>query len=360
MFDFAKNPGGYALRCEGGTTSTSGEWIDANGIPHKTYVKDLIRVGNWVMPSSGMRFAVTHKDLEHWVKTFSTMETNGVEVHVPIGHTNDGDKNAGFLRGMFIEGDELKGKLELIGRKAIEMASTNFVSVYVPREMTDGKGNVYERPIEHVALTPTPVISGQGGFVPIAASRGQVTVPVLTLDKGVSKMEILKRLAEAVGVEVSDDMDEVAIEAAIKSKFTSMKASYDKVPELEASIKASREEAEAVKLELSRKTVEQPSPVVLKLSRENRAMKLAGLVEKSKITPAVSKALAAKWIDGNALELSLDANSDERFDAMVAALAENDVVELGKVKIELSRNTPGGDKPDVEGTTKRMLSSIGQ
>jgi hypothetical protein len=359
MFDFAKNPSGYALQCAAGVVAMSGVTVDANGVPSKRFKKDLIRTGNWVMPSNGVKFSVTANDLAHWDRTFDVMLSNGVKVHAPLGHTDKPESNAGYVRDLFVEGDTLYGVIELIGEEAIELASKTEVSIYVPPEMTDGKGHTYERPIAHVALTPVPVISGQGEFVPIAASRG-VTVPVLRLATGVDQMEILKRLAETCGVEVSDDMDEAAIEAAIKTKMTEMKAAYDKMPEMEASIKASRTEAEAVKLELSRKTVEKPSPVVLKLSRENRAMKLAGLVEKSKITPATSKALAAQWVDGNALELSLDTNSDERFDAMVAALAENDVIELGKVKIELSRTTPGGDKPDVEGTTKRMLSSIGQ
>ena len=59
MFDFAKNPSGYALRCAAGATSASGVTVDANGIPRKRFTKDLIRTGNWVMPGNGVEFSVT-------------------------------------------------------------------------------------------------------------------------------------------------------------------------------------------------------------------------------------------------------------------------------------------------------------
>jgi hypothetical protein len=171
--DATKNSAPIVLLALAASPVATSAVISESGAVTQTYVKDLIRVGEWVMPQSGVKFSVTNEDLDHWVKTFETMQAAGVKVHVPSGHTDDADKNRGWVLAMFRDGDVLKGQLKIIGEDAIAAAVRNEVSIYVPPTLTDGKGNTYERPIAHVALTPTPVISGQGGWVPIAASNTQ-------------------------------------------------------------------------------------------------------------------------------------------------------------------------------------------
>ena len=72
-----------------------------------------------------------------------------------------------------------------------------------------------------------------------------------------------------------------------------------------------------------------PDPILLSLASENRAMKLAALVEAARITPAVRDKLAALYVDEKPLALALSRGGDN-FDSLVKALAENDPVVLGE------------------------------
>ena len=324
---------------------------DANGAPVKTFTKDLISVGTWVTPD-GQQFEVTPATLSRWVDTFEAMQADGVKVPVPEGHTDDAGKNRGYVTGMFVDGDTLKATIDLIGEDAIAMASRTEVSIFVPPSLKSGRGTVYEQPIAHVALTPVPVVNGQGGFVPIAASRGgNAHVPVLRLaeQEGSTTMNPIQQIASALGIDTSG-MDDAAVLAAIM-------AALDGAGEQDASAdsQASAEEL-ASSLATARVTIaalrkgkgapREPDPMVLKLSRQNRRLELDQLVASGKITPAVAKALDAAWVSESGLKFSLDPNVDALWDATLAALRSNDARQLGEVtraqSVRLARETPGG------------------
>lgn len=107
--------------------------------------------------------------LDHWAMIFSQMKVNGVKVPVPSGHTNDSEKNRGWVEDIFRDGDSLFGIVALVG-DGIRLAGTNDVSIYSQSEYTDGNGNRYQWPILHVALCTDPVVPGLRGFEALAAS----------------------------------------------------------------------------------------------------------------------------------------------------------------------------------------------
>lgn len=343
--------------CAGAAPSMlAGARTDANGQPVKRYVKDLIRVGDFEVPHTGTKFSVTPDMLDHWVTTFSRMKAGGVKVPIPEDHTSDPSKNRGYVEDIFRDGDTLYMAADLIGEDAIKLASRTEVSIYVPTEFKDGAGNVYQHPIAHVALTPVPVIPGQGSFVPIAASR----VPVLRLSQGDSDVEMLTKIAQMLGIS-TDGMNEQALFDAIAAKLGTQKSetttALARVTKLEQDLKLAQDA-------LKTKTPVAPTAIELKLSRQNRQLQLDKLVAEGRITPKVRDELAETWIgkDNKALELSLDAASDGRFDAMIAALAHNSPKELreqtGAQTIALARGDNGAASidPDLE---KRIKAAHG-
>ncbi len=313
-----------------------------DGVPSQLFRKEVIRVGHYIKADDGIEFEVTPKLLQHWVDTFKHMKANGVDVPIPAGHNNDPDRNHGYVRDIFVEGESLINVMELIGEGSVDLAKRNHVSVFVPPEFVDGKGNTYQRPILHVALTPTPVIPGLGGWEAVAAS--------LTL-KGIGMN--WKELQEGLGIEEAMT-DDNAVKLLLthfdtqKKAQDKLKLALDELKKVPESKKASEPEK---KVELS-----QPDPMLIQLSSENRLMKLNALVEAARITPAVRDKLKDQYASEKALTLSLGRGGDN-FDELMAALAENNPVELaeksGPQTLVLSMVGDGNSNPVVEDAKRR-------
>ncbi|MEW6250101.1 MAG: hypothetical protein AB1716_05610 [Planctomycetota bacterium] len=147
----------------------------------RRFRKDIIRVGRFVKSGpGGFELQVTPAHLAHWADTFASMKANGVRVSVPPNHESAGDaeKNRGWIESMTVEGDALVGVFQIIGEDGLREVARNDCSIFAPAQWTDGEGRTYEWPIRHVALTPDPVITGLGEFVPLAASHVRPAGPV--------------------------------------------------------------------------------------------------------------------------------------------------------------------------------------
>ncbi len=188
----------------GGPWVAAGQQTGAGGSAERRYRKELIRVGSYVKVEDGIEFEVTHRTLRHWIGEFARMKANGVRVPIPNGHHNAGnaDQNRGYVEALIVDGDALYMECRLIGRDAIQAAERADVSIFVPPQLVDGKGNVYVQPIEHVALCTDPVVPGLGEFVPLAASRAKEraagTEPAIVRDAKrravAAELEALRRL----------------------------------------------------------------------------------------------------------------------------------------------------------------------
>lgn len=348
------------LALAGASGAVTSEGIDANKQPFKVYSKDLIRVGKWTVPQTGMEFSVTREDLAHWRETFLAMSAAGVKVPVPEGHTDDPAKNRGYVEDMTVDGDTLRASIRLIGDDAIKLASRNEVSIFVPPSLTDGKANTYTRPIAHVALTPVPVISGQEAFVPIAASRGMgvsqtTNVPVFQLAQE-SAMD-LKKLASKFGITtegVSDD----ALYASIAAKADELTAASKNVVETGAALSRANTEIATLKASGEKKPLDTDVAEMMAgaVGDKLEALKLSGkinqtefdmwsglLVGKPEARPALSLSRAHATAAGLAAPL---ANS-------VLAILEKREPARKKQGIELSREVPD----DTSGETGKALNS---
>jgi len=113
---------------------------------------------------------------------FKRMSANGVRVHIPADHSDAAADNRGYVLTLKRVGDRLMALCQFIGADAIRDAARNQVSIGVAPTFVDGHGRVYHDAIVHVALTPVPVVPGQGSFIPAETfSADSTPAGVLTL-----------------------------------------------------------------------------------------------------------------------------------------------------------------------------------
>lgn len=329
-----------------------------NGVEIHRFKKELIKTGDYKKGS--MSLSITDETLDHLAAQFALFTGGGNKVPIPSTHDTTGnpDNNNGWLVDVFRDGHSLFGIIDLIGVESPKLALSSDVSLYIPPEYTDGNGITYHRPITHVALCTNPVITGLKGFEVIAASLSDNS------NLGDTNMD-LKKLAGLLGVNVADGDDNAKIESAIEAAIKALKDDAAKVKtadeknvSLSADIKKLTDEKTALSLSLSGKT---PDPMIVKLTSENRGIKLNALVQASKITPAVKDKLASVYSDEAALTLSL-AKGDDNFDKVISALAENNVVELGeKTKAQVialsNSNMAANSNPLTDEVNKRTAAA---
>ena len=142
--------------------------------------KELIKVGKYVKDSTKQVLDVTKDTLNHWVKTFDAWTKNGNKVPVPNGHTNDATANKGWVKKLEVVGDSLYGVMELLDET---LAKTTDISICIEPKVVDGKGNIYESIITHVALTTTPVVPGLAGFETLSLSLDDDASGLNVMDK---------------------------------------------------------------------------------------------------------------------------------------------------------------------------------
>jgi hypothetical protein len=303
------------------------------------FEKEAIYVDDHFIDGDGHEFSVTEDEIDHWHNTACSFIENGLEIPIPVEHTEDPEKCRGKVVGSRV-GINKKGKKALYLKtkfrdlEAAKLALTSDVSIFVPNSHRDGKGRSYYRPIKHFALTNYPVIPGLEPFAPIVAS----------LKKRKKAMKLsLATVAEKLGITVADKED-ATLEAEIVSMFTELTRQLEEKdkpdPEPEPDVAAS----------------------LLSVLRENREHKLDGLVTTGKITPAVCKDLKAKYCVDAPLKLSLTKKDyDDGFDVVVASLAKNDPVTSFGEKTggqKLSHSLKPEDNPTIRDAQRRRDAAL--
>lgn len=263
--------------------SLANQWTPSDFHPYR---KELIKVGNYLKASTGQAFEVTIATLVHWAKTFHSWIAAGNKVGIPLGHehANEPEKNAGWVTNMFVEGNSLFSTMELLDPT---LALTTDVSIFVPAEFTDGKGHRYVQPIQHVALTTSPVIPGLGKFTELSLSKGDNTMDP-------------KVLAKLLG------MTEASTEEQLTAEITKLKTPVVPATTIAASL-----------------PVVTVDPLLAKVVGENRSGKLTTLLNAGLITPAVKDLIDKRYVESTALTLSLSKGGDDGFDLLVEVLTHN-------------------------------------
>lgn len=291
----------------------------------KLYRKELIYTGDFVKKSGSreQRFSVDERKLAHWKNTFDEMMHDGIEVPIPVEHTNDPEKRRGTVVGMEI-GRNRRGlpALYMLSRfrdsDAERLTKTANVSLFQPPEWTSGTNKKYSEPIRHVALTDYPVIPALEGWEVIAASfSGDKT------SQGEEGMTTLQ-LAQALGLQAADD---ATAEQVIMTTFKQLQAKAAPKPPAPPAAPPAPVAAPAPM------APPRPMPVAAahkQLLRENRSNKLLRLASEGRITPAVQKDIEEMFCSDDELTLALSATGDgeevydDKFDKMVVALSKNE------------------------------------
>jgi hypothetical protein len=260
------------------TLSSSGD-ASGNGL---TWEKELIYIGEFV--KGDVKFNVTEKLIDHWVKEFSAMSQHGFKVKLPVEHTFDPEQNRGHIVSLSKKLDSkgriaLFGAIEFLDAEAAKLAHSTDVSIYSPPTYTMGNGYTANRPITHVALTDYPVVPGLDPFETLAASL-----------KEVMKMS-MKDLADKLGLTVPAEVtDEAAIAELIMAEMQKLKDAV-----AAASGGASQgDQQKTSALEAS----------MTSMMKELRASKIDGLVSACKLTPAEAASWKKTYVQAETISLS--------------------------------------------------------
>lgn len=323
------------------------------GAKVQLFSKDLIGVGEYVKGKQTVK--ATHARMDHWIRQFNAMREAGVKVPIQLDHRDDAAAKAGNVTSLFRVGDRLWARMELIGEDSIALAGRTEVSIGIREKMRDGKGKDYDDVIEHVALTSYPVVGGQGGFIRLSHggdylpditkwSDTDERVPVYRLaskSKG-SNMELLNKIAAALGVDLAD-----------KSEDDAASECMARIAALNKSVADTTK-----KLNLALKQADPPDAPTLKLHRRVREQDIAARQTAGKLNAAGAQALRDLVIGGtdNAnLARTLDEHSEALLDGFLQVIDKLPSLKTagGEVKGQyLTRQTPsdgnGDGQPDID------------
>lgn len=331
--------------------------------------KDAIRVGRYVHPREGWELDVDEARIDRWVKNMSRMLAKGVTIPLVKGHDVSCDTTLGYVQAVRREGQELRLVTEVPDdERAAQCERVNNVSVYVERDYMDGTGERYDETITHVALTPEPVVPGQGGFISIAASSGraseEVPVYVLAARGGAAvKKELLQRFREVTKAAADAAEDEVmqSVATHLEERVSEMERQREEIAELRAQLE--RQSTRDDEAELDDDEAEERASDV--------ATDIDGMVESGQLTP-VAAALLRDELCGvagarNSYMLSRTEYTTEngirpvRARALLRIIKEIKPVALGGKTGPQGRglSRDGGPAPEGDKLTERLLKIAG-
>ena len=379
----------FYLSLSGRPGSPVGGLYEVNGLPARKFKKELIRVGSFTHPTTGVEFVVDANRIDGWVDTFAQMTADGERVTLAASHANTVNDSRGFIDDMFREGDSLYGIVECIGEDSLQAASRTNTSIYAEDVFKSGNGKTYPWAIQHVAMTTKPVIPGLKPFEALAASRGDTQpTQVLSLATGADSMAEIT--AEPVDVNPKDAVrksfktmamklwDDESLEPPVF--IGKVKELRKKLTDVLAKLGDDEEEEPAEGAEdVVPEGVEVADPVVAShdvvppehqqamvgLMADNRRGKLALSVQAGEITPAASKKLEDMFIgkDNAAIVLSLSHDTPDTFDMTLEAVkAQGASVQVGEKSpgqtLALSNPASGDvENPLVAGAKKMKAAA---
>lgn len=310
---------------------------EATKVAEGRYLKEVIYEGEFKKENdpfnngNDIEFTVTGDLIDYWVSTAAKQRHKGIEHPVVSTHLEDGKR--GKIVDMYKDtNDDGKNALFMVLDIEGELEPDDDVSIFAE---PNWHGEDY--PIRHLSITKDPVIKRLGKFNVIACSLKE---PDMTM----------KDLAKALGVSFEDGMDDAAIGGAIKSFVSKLKSKPDEKPKIAASfdgihgITNDMDDAAVVDIVRGLKAPEKPriaaSASTVRLTGENRQMKVQKLIDECRITPAVGKELIDSYCGESQIKIALSAEDNDgirdadKFDAVITALSKNEPV------LKTGENTP--------------------
>lgn len=174
-------------------------------------VKDVLTAGEYQHPIHGWKLNVTPDKMDKYCAAFSEMTSGGVKVPIYADHKPGAATTLGYCRALFRGGADALKKYPELAKLPADQAPLDSnkmyaihdwnspesmkmghgvgqVSVLIDKKMKDGTGKSYGEAVRHIAVTPEPIVPGQGGFTQLAASMlkentGLYGLSTLALDK---------------------------------------------------------------------------------------------------------------------------------------------------------------------------------
>jgi hypothetical protein len=349
-----------------------------NGLKPYLYWKDVIQVGKYVHPVKGYRLDITPDRLQQHLKAFKEMQRNGVAVPIVLNHSEKAENNTGWVVDAKVEGDRLFMLHKFLGEQARDVALKNYVSLGIEPNYKDGHGRGYGEAVVHSALTPVPVVPGQGDFVPLSMSGGQtadqdIFVLAVENNNGGAPMALSAKQTEGLkrlfGTDAGSVTDANAVDKLIELNDELVSLSRETIGGLRTELSAAEQRIELTASNGGQERTVDPD--MAEMLVESLDTRLEMCVNAGSISPATAKALRAEMIadeDGN-IQLSMITKPSGAKASMARRvldiLLENKPMRLGSVATgsqrakTLSRVEPDGkEESNIADTTKRMREMV--
>jgi len=239
------------------------------GEPVQRFRARLLRPGTFTHPTAGWTLDVDAPRLDRLRGAADAMLSAGVTIPFISEHfTTDARDTLGYVDALAVHDDWLVAEGEFIGEDAIRAATRNYVSVEIEEDVKDGDGNEFGEAITRIALTPSPVVTGQR----IAAAVG-------------AKVAAVYVMADEHEARIDPDLRQRAGRAYHRSGIA-MAANTDEA------IEDATAEAEALKGKLQRLTVEEIEHATEALEYESPSELLA-TVQEPKIVAKLAETVVA-------------------------------------------------------------------
>lgn len=338
---------------------------EVNGLPAFYFWRQSIRDGTYRHPTAGFELHIDHARRRKLEETFRRMKQNGVAVPVVLDHDESADKCRGYVVDVRQNGQWLEELHQYLGPDARDTALRNQVSLGIATNFKDGEGREYGEAIRHSALTPVPVVPGQGNAVGIAASSGQRSPAIEfilaadTHSKGGTRVPIeineqqFARFKELLGG--GDDVTAETVVAKLADRLTGAADLDRKLSDAQAQITT-----------LSAAAPRKTDPEILADRADLAAQKVAMKLDAGKITKAQHDRLLSMLGAGTATPaewlLSRQTGGKQAIDAFLEVLDLNTPLAGVRTGVQtLARSTPDGDdaKDGDPGFVKSRVQAIG-
>lgn len=176
--------------------------------------------------------------LENLVEHFKKFKEVGTRVPLFKSHVEDADNERGLVEDLYLK-PNAKGKTSAFAKvrfhdkKAAEQGTKVDVSVFVPKRFRDGRGNIFNHALQHLALTSRPICPALAGWEgPLILSFDTPSGLMLAADaipssetppykrssedeendgEGNTKMsELIDQILEALGLSAPEGADDIA------------------------------------------------------------------------------------------------------------------------------------------------------
>jgi hypothetical protein len=325
-------------------------WLQLDSASSLVYEKELLPVGKltkWVDGAKKVLDAdITRSFLDNIVTNFKKFKEVGIRVPVFKTHKEDPDNKRGQVEDVYVKQnsrgeDSLFSKIKFDSQDAVQLGTTNDVSVLVPPKFVDGRSNKYLWPLRHVAITSTPVLPGLDGW------EGPVVLAYETEVIGGDDVD-LKPLFTELSLDFAGTKPEEQLELALEA----VKTMKTELSTCQTQLKLALEDDEE-ELVLSF------PPVMMKQFRNSRESVIEGLMAgpAPAFSPALGKQIKELYCSETALRLDLQQDKEEtEFDRMIelskAIVKDRPLANSGRKTIKASQEGDSGN-PLLEGAKAR-------